>query len=187
MNEVSDKYPLKTDWWGESTFSWALFGPEETEDGFYRYRYALGRRWDKAEDSLLFIMLNPSTADALQDDPTVRKCRKYAKKWGYGEVLVGNIFGLRSPDPDHLYQANNPVGPDNDHIIQNMLLPKADDVIVAWGNHGEHLDRSQEVLDSYLKQYDVQALELNKSGEPSHPLYLPNDTEPFSYEPEYVR
>lgn len=103
------------------------------------YRYALWRRWtdgvraEGATDGLcLFVMLNPSTADAFVDDPTLKSCIRLAKGWGFGRLAVGNLYGWRSPKPKNLLTAPDPVGPDNDEWLDE-LLSEASRVVVAWG------------------------------------------------------
>jgi hypothetical protein len=100
-----------------------------------RYRYALTRRWREQPGGLLWIMLNPSTADAMKDDATIRKCMGFARRWGYGQITVVNLFAFRSTDPDALMVANDPVGPDNDHWIAKCAA-EATGVAVGWGGSG---------------------------------------------------
>ncbi len=85
-------------------------------DGVYRYR--LWRTWDASKPTLAFLMLNPSTADATEDDPTIRRCLGFAKEWGYGSLVVVNLFALRSPNPDALRENDDPVGPENGEHLQ---------------------------------------------------------------------
>ena len=92
----------------------AAFSPDR------RYRYTLRRQWDDALPYCLFVMLNPSTADATQDDPTIRRCIGFTKAWGFGGLLVGNLFALRSTDPAALYHADDPVGPENDSCLRTL-------------------------------------------------------------------
>src|SRR5688500_14824096 len=96
------------------------------------YRYELRRSWDKSANSVLFICLNPSKADANNDDQTSRKCIDYAKRWGYGGLLLGNLFALCSTDPGQLRLKPDPVGPDNDKYLKKMLN-EASLVVCAWG------------------------------------------------------
>ena len=133
-----------------------------------RYRYTLWRVWDEGKPHVAFIGLNPSTADASQDDPTIRRCMGFARDWGYGGLLMLNLFAFRATDPAELLKARDPIGPDNDHFI-NTLAPTAARVVAAWGNHGQHLNRAAAVRGSVPELY---ALKINQSGEPGHPLYL---------------
>ena len=136
------------------------------------YRYTLIRTWDESGPAVMFIGLNPSIADAKIDDPTVRRCVGFARSWGFGKLILTNLFALRSTDPTVLENVPDPVGPDNDHwIAKSSLL--ADLTVVAWGIHGGLHDRDQEVLTRLQEPY---CLGKTKSGAPRHPLYLPADS-----------
>lgn len=138
------------------------------------YRYLLTRRWSQGP-TVLFVMLNPSTADAEIEDPTVRRCVNYAKAWGYGCLEVVNIFALRSTDPSLLYTATDPIGTDNDRFILEAAA-RAELIIAAWGTHGKIKGRGKEVL-QLLRKHFVYCLGLTSEGFPRHPLYLRKDTE----------
>ena len=138
-----------------------------------QYRYVLRRRVGWGPSTCLFIMLNPSTADEEQEDPTVRRCMDYAHRWGYGVLVVCNIFALRATDPTRLYQAPDPVGPENDAYILEEAS-RADCVVAAWGNHGALNERSHAVR-VLLADVLVQCLGINRSGAPKHPLYIARD------------
>lgn len=144
-----------------------------------KYRYALKRGWKEGKDVCVFLMLNPSTADALKDDATIRRCIGFAHRWGYQILHVVNIFALRSTDPKLLYRTPDPVGPDNDKWILE-LTQAATCVVAAWGAHGSHMGRANEVL-KMLKgatpSVNVWALGLTKDLHPRHPLYAPNDSQ----------
>ena len=129
-----------------------------------KYRYSLWRKWND-KPLLLFIMLNPSTADDNIDDATIKKCISFSKKWGFGGIMVGNLFAYRSTDPKELKKTNNPEGVDNKKFIKKMIT-KASVVICAWGNgYGPPPD--------YLKRLtELNYLKINKDGSPAHPLYL---------------
>lgn len=143
------------------------------------YRYRLWRTWDTAKPTVAFIMLNPSTADELTDDRTIRKCIGYAQAWGYGTLVVGNLFALRATDPEELYGHPDPVGVENDdHLVD--IADAADQVIAAWGHHGGYQDRGRAVYD--LLDCDLDALGTTQDGHPRHPLYLPADREPESFD-----
>ena len=139
------------------------------------YRYALWRVWEETKPTVLFVGLNPSIADEQIDDPTLIRCTNYAKSWGYGGVMMGNLFAYRATDPKELFQATEPIGEENDSWLKN-LASNANLVVAAWGNMGTHLGRSQEVI-SFLP--NLHCLKMNKSGEPAHPLYLKADLRPF--------
>lgn len=140
-----------------------------------RYRYVLTRTWDPTKPYLVILMLNPSTADELQNDPTVERCQRRARRLGYGGVIVLNLFALRSTDPNALYAAEDPIGPDNDAAIERVCRD-ASLVVCAWGTHGSHLARGPSVRDRLLTLgIPLFALGINADGSPKHPLYLRND------------
>jgi hypothetical protein len=143
-----------------------------------RWRYLLWRRWDAAKPAANFLMLNPSTADEFQLDPSCTRARNYAERWGYGEVVVTNVFGWRATDPDDMKTAEDPVGQGNDAAIVRAAREAAI-VVCAWGNHGAHLERSAAVVEMLKRKgITLHALRVNGSGEPAHPLYLPGKLEP---------
>ena len=125
----------------------------------------------------LVIGMNPSTADEKEDNPTINKCISYAKSWGYGKVLMVNLFTFRSTDPSILNYVSNPIGSDNDFYLQKSAS-EADLVIACWGNPGRLLNRDKEVI-SLIS--DLYCLKQNKNGTPHHPLYLPKETKPSPY------
>lgn len=142
-----------------------------------KYRYILSRTWDETKPTVLFIGLNPSTADEEIDDPTIRKCINYAKSWGYGKILMANLFALRSTDPNNLKHELDPVGSENNTYILKSAS-KADLVIACWGNPGRLFNRDKEVI-SLIP--NLHCLKRNKNGSPHHPLYLSKDIKPSSY------
>ena len=154
--------------------SWARFSKDKT------YRYLLGRRIGASQRRLLFIMLNPATADETRNDPTIRRCIGFAKRWNFGLLEVANLFAFRTPYVAELRRADDPVGPDNDDWICRALNT-ADKVILAWGNHGAYRNRSQQVKRMAIDAALPYHLGLNKTGEPKHPLYLPASTKPNSF------
>ncbi|MDE2561486.1 MAG: DUF1643 domain-containing protein [Sphingomonadales bacterium] len=143
-----------------------------------RYRYELIRRWQPGP-SVLFVMLNPSRADAESDDPTIRRCSGFARRWGFGALTVANLFAFRTPSPIELKAAPDPVGADNDSTLQR-LSRQADLTIAAWGNHGRFGGRSGQVAPWLAAPHCLQVTAL---GEPAHPLYLRSDCQPFQWEP----
>ncbi len=98
----------------------ASSGADISEDGFYRY--SLWRTWDLSKPSCLFVMLNPSTADANRNDPTILRCIRYAEAWGFGELLVGNLFAYRATNKAVMKRQTNPVGPQNDETLRHLEL-----------------------------------------------------------------
>jgi hypothetical protein len=162
-------------------------------DGLYRHR--LDRIWDEQLAIVNFIMLNPSTADADKDDATIRKCVQFAKRWGHGGIIVTNLFAWRATNPEELEKLPNMsrgAGAQNDHVIAS-IAEMAHVIVCAWGNHGKitgagssgtFQPRGREVIDGlrqngYAKK--LHHLELNKSGEPKHPLYCLGSLEPIPY------
>ena len=138
------------------------------------YRYALWRTWDKTEPCVLFLGLNPSTADETENDPTITRCIDFAKQWGFGGLCMANLFAFRATQPKDLKQAKAPVGDANDKWL-SKLHRDAGLVVAAWGNHGKHMARSEKIRQEFSNLY---YLKLNASGEPSHPLYLKSTLKP---------
>jgi len=146
-----------------------------------RWRYLLWRRWDEAKPVANFLMLNPSTADEHKLDPTCARARDYAERWGYGALIVTNIFAFRNTNPRHMKAAKDPVGPGNDAAIVKAAKASAL-VVCAWGNHGVYEDRSKKILKILSKnKIALHALRINANGEPAHPLYLPGRLEAISW------
>lgn len=139
-----------------------------------RYRYALLRAWEPGHGYAMFVGLNPSTADATLDDPTIRRCVAFAKAWGYGAMCMGNLFAWRATRPADLLEQTFPVGPENDAFLLRMAAG-AGVVVAAWGTHGTHWGRDQEVR-RMLPQ--LHCLRLTKDGLPGHQLYLPRTLVP---------
>ena len=141
------------------------------------YRYSLWRLWDTSKPSVLFIGLNPSTADEYEDDPTLSKCMQYAANWEYGGVYMANLFAFRATQPRDLFKADEPIGNKNDDWIRR-LNNKAAITVAAWGNHGMFMGRSSAIKPQLKNLY---FLRLNKTGEPAHPLYLRSNFKPFQF------
>ncbi len=137
-----------------------------------QYRYLLTRTWDPAGRKALFIMLNPSTATEVQNDPTVERCERRARTLGFGAFRVTNIFAYRATDPKVMRAVADPVGPENDAAIADSA-PWADQIVCAWGTHGAHLDRGPQV-ERLLRATGLPLyhLGLSKHGHPKHPLYI---------------
>ena len=143
-----------------------------------RWRYLLWRRWDAARPTANFLMLNPSTADEVRLDPSCTRAREYAARWGYGALIVTNVFGWRATDPKDMKAAADPVGAGNDRAIVRAAR-EARLLVCAWGNHGAHLERASRVVALLRKAgVPVHALRLNRGGQPAHPLYLPGMLSP---------
>lgn len=147
----------------------AVFGDNE------RYRYSLKRDWDKTRGRCLFILLNPSTADETTDDPTVRRCVRFAKNWGYGRIEIVNLFALRATSPRDLYLANDPVGEHNFAFIDAACLT-AQRVLIGWGNHGYLRGQGKLLVEKLLDlRFELYTFGKTKAGQPCHPLYLRSD------------
>lgn len=142
------------------------------------YRYWLTRTWDAAAEPMTWIMLNPSTADAETDDPTIRRCIGFAKAWGFGSFRVVNLFALRSTDPAALRSHPDPIGPKNDEYLRDATADVSL-TVAAWGNHGAFLGRGYAVAASIPR---LHVLNMTKEGQPAHPLYLPKTREPMPWD-----
>ncbi len=142
-----------------------------------RYRYQLSRWWDATESFCAFVMLNPSTADATSDDPTIRRCMSFARQWGFGGIEVVNLFAYRATSPADLLAAQKAgvdiVGPENhDRIVR--VLEAIGEEVVAWG---ANVDRLGGIPDEFPDDgYPVMCLGTTKDGHPRHPLYVKGDT-----------
>lgn len=146
------------------------------------WRYRLSLTWDPSRWPMFVLMLNPSTADEVANDPTVERCERRARRLDYGGLVVLNLFAYRATDPDDMKRAPDPVGPENDRIIRETLKPFPDlpgrEVLAGWGAHGGHLGRDRAVA-ALLAELGsrVMCLGTTAAGQPRHPLYLKNDAE----------
>ena len=151
-----------------------------------KYRYQLWRIWDETKPLVLFIMLNPSTADGTDDDPTIRRCVAYAIEWGYGGIYVGNLFSYRARNPEELLTVKNPNGVLNSTCIEAMVL-ECDLVVFAWGN-AKILEKRNPWNPTIKKLKDISCrptahIEMALDGKtPKHPLYLKSDLKPVIHE-----
>lgn len=141
------------------------------------WRYTLFRRWDQDKPYCMFIGLNPSTADEERNDPTVRRCIRFAHDWGYGALYMMNLFAVRTPDPAVMKRQPDPVGPKNNQWLKAISLD-AGLIVAAWGTHGTFMDRAANVM-RFLP--DLHCLKVTKDGHPQHPLYIAADTKPQPY------
>ena len=135
-----------------------------------KWRYALWRTWQEGEGHAMFIGLNPSTADERTNDPTVRRCMEFARRWGYGGIYMLNLYAWRSTYPKMLLQVDDPVGQQNDEFI-SMYAKSASVVVAAWGAF-TFAHRRGELISGLLNEY-LYCLGTTKSGAPRHPLYVP--------------
>lgn len=146
------------------------------------YRYMLTRQWDNSKPYVVFVGLNPSTADENLDDPTIRRCIGYAKAWGCGGIIMVNLFAFRATDPKDMRKAEDPIGPENDRYLKEAAK-HVHTVVAAWGNHGRFMGRDSVVKSlfseaEFLGYIHLTCLELSKDGNPKHPLYLKKDLIP---------
>ena len=141
-----------------------------SECGLYRYR--LERRWADGPKAL-FIMLNPSTADAEKDDPTIRRCISFAKREGCGGLIVVNLFAFRATEPDALLLADDPIGPDNPGALAAAVADCDGPLIAAWGAWPGARAAGEAVVRKLGPR--ARCLGLTKAGSPRHPLYVAGD------------
>jgi hypothetical protein len=136
------------------------------------FRYSLSRVWNPKLPKVMFVGLNPSTADEQKDDPTVRRCITFAQKWSFGGLVLVNLFAYRSTDPEGLLEVDDPIGTENDtHILANARAVGR--IVLIWGTKGTLLDRDQHVITFFP---DAHCLGFTKDGHPKHPLYLVGNT-----------
>lgn len=147
-----------------------------------RYRYTLNREWG-AGLRMAFVGLNPSTADETTDDPTIRRCVAFARGWGFGSLVMLNLFAWRDTSPRAMKLVDDPIGVENDAVIARIGEQSAM-IVAAWGVHGSHINREQQVLcllhDRGLAG-KVRCLGTTKAGNPKHPLYLNRQTRPRAF------
>jgi hypothetical protein len=143
-----------------------------SEDNLYRYQ--LSRIWDESKSPILFIMLNPSTADADADDPTIRRVIQFARSWGHGGVYVANLYAFRSTDPKALKTVDDPIGKENVSHIKH-LIGIVDKVVYAWGNNQKEPSWLSDMVQIPY------CIDLSKKGIPKHPLYLKGELFPKIY------
>lgn len=146
-----------------------------------RYRYQLKRLWDKNLPCLLFIGLNPSTANAKENDPTIRRLIGFTKAWGYGGFLLCNLYAFCTPSPATLFKQIDPIGVDNDLWIKNSAK-RVERVVLMYGNHGIKNDRAKKVIQQFITPY---CIAISKQNMPKHPLYLPYTKTPLLYPTDY--
>jgi hypothetical protein len=143
------------------------------------YRYDLTRTWNLSLPVCGWVMLNPSKADAQDDDPTIRRCVAYAAAWGFGGLVVRNLFALRASNPAALGRADAPIGPDNDGWLTDWHGVKQ--VVAAWGTgrwpqlHGRAAHVAALLADTGVP---VVCLQAGRRGQPMHPLYQRGDLQP---------
>ena len=140
-----------------------------------QYRYLLTRNWGRGPGAL-WVMLNPSTADESQDDPTITRCirrtmaERHPQHGPYGRLEICNLFAFRATDPAVMKAQSEPVGQDNDRVIAEALT-RASLIVLAWGENGAWRNRADEVM-RLLADKDCQCLGRTQGGHPRHPLYV---------------
>lgn len=145
-----------------------------------RYRYTLTRQWGDGM-RVCWVMLNPSTADATDDDPTIKRVRGFTRAWGYSGFIVVNLFAWRATKPAELLKVADPVGPDNDVAIAGAVESSAA-IIAAWGTvHKKLRWRAARVRSDITANWSLHYLRLSNDGAPWHPLYLPADLKPVHW------
>ncbi|MGE0040620.1 MAG: DUF1643 domain-containing protein [Vicinamibacterales bacterium] len=143
-----------------------------------RYRYQLREIWDAGKPLVLWVLMNPSVACTDHADPTLRKTGQFARAWGYGGQLVGNVHAYRATDKQRLLEVADPVGPENDRMIRDMAAEAAT-VVLAYGQPPKALrHRGPEVVALLNDHPRLCHLRLAKDGTPVHPLYLPGTLRP---------
>lgn len=159
--------------WGAAT---AIFSPDR------EHRYLLTRTWEPTRPTVIFVMLNPSTADAFVLDRTVRRCAGFSQSWGAGRLIVANIFALRSTNPQGLYGHSDPIGPLNDEVLA-ALAGTSRTIVAAWGNHGALNGRGGAASRLLVGQGrpELLCLGTTKRGFPRHPLFVPSLTIPSHF------
>lgn len=140
-----------------------------------KYRYVLWRRWKQDAPYALFVGLNPSTADETEDDPTIRRCKRFASDWGYGAICMANLFALRATKPRDMISHHEPIGIESDLWLQD-LARGAGVIVCAWGANGGHIGRDKQVKD-LLSSHELMCLGTTNAGMPRHPLYIKADKE----------
>ena len=153
-------------------------------DSSRRYRYLLTRTWDDSCPRAVWVMLNPSTADAFTDDPTIRRCIRFAACHGAGGIIVVNLFAYRAADPAALRGVADPVGEFNDAFIRQAGQPAGRLIIAAWGAHGTLGGRDAAVTRMLTAaEAQLRCLGTTRHGQPRHPLYMPGGTPLSAYQP----
>lgn len=137
------------------------------------YRYVLWRKLGPGNRVCTFVGLNSSIAGAVDNDPTIRRCIAFAKRWGYDKVVMINLFGLCATDPTVMTSHQNPVGDMNDFWITEVAKV-SEQIVFAWGNTGQHMNRNK-IVEKMLSSQKLACLGKNKSGSPKHPLYVAGD------------
>jgi hypothetical protein len=145
-----------------------------------RYRYSLWRIWCAYHPRIVFVLLNPSTADGERSDPTIRRCIGFAQTWKFGSVEVVNLFAYRATDARELLKIDDPVGEENNYFLM-QAVERCSTVVVGWGTRGTLLGRDNQVMSLLAGRKDVYCLGITKDGQPRHPLYVKSDIIPVPF------
>lgn len=152
-----------------------------------KYRYELRRTWKPRARVMVFVGLNPSTADERTEDPTIRRILGFADDWGFGTLVMLNVFAFRSTDPkllhDRAARGREVVGPENDETIRRTFeVHRKDKLVIGWGANGRLLERGRDVASMALALHRrPECFGLTANGQPKHPLYLAASTKPLRY------
>ena len=138
------------------------------------YRYALWRIWDRQKPPCTFIGLNPSTADATVDDPTITRCIGFARDWGHGGLYMVNLFAYRATKRADMKKADDPIGEECDGWLK-WACANASRIVCAWGSDGRHQGRGKAVMEMLQAQYELHCFGLTSNQQPIHPLYQSKD------------
>lgn len=154
-----------------------------------RFRYLLERQWSVGDRIVLFVMLNPSNADAHTDDPTIRRCIRFAKSWGYTGMRVVNLVAYRATDPNGMYSwlataGTGALRENEQHVLAAARRKDVELVVCAWGTPRPALwDYGRQIHKALRQHRRTHAIKINSTGTPAHPLYLRADLQPVIYEP----
>lgn len=154
-----------------------------------KYRYELRRTWKPRARVMVFVGLNPSTADERTEDPTIRRILGFADDWGFGMLVMLNVFAFRSTDPkvlhDRAARGREVIGPENDETIRRIFeVHRKDKLVIGWGANGTLLERGRDVASMARALHRrPECFGLTQNGQPKHPLYLAASTKPARYSP----
>ena len=142
-----------------------------------KYRYSLWRSWSAYHPRIVFVLLNPSTADEQKNDPTIRRCMGFARAWKFGSMEVVNLFAYRATDYRELFKASDPVGAENNRFLM-QAVERCSTVVLGWGTRGTLLGRDRQVMSLLAGRNDLYCLGITKDGQPRHPLYVKGNSLP---------
>ena len=144
-------------------------------DATGKYRYSLWRTWSPYHPRIAFILLNPSTADEYNNDPTIRRCTSFAREWHFGSMEVVNLFAYRATDYRELFKASEPIGAENNLFLM-QAIERCSTIVLGWGARGTFLKRDRQVMSLLAGRKDLYCLGITKDGQPRHPLYIKGNT-----------